>query len=129
MKSIIEKFEGTKLTHRNAMDANYPSSRIAREVYWMKELLTVFRCGVMTEKGINVNQFKRILMLVLYLRFYLQKNRHIRHIKGISKIKPRDFINEAKNMLETNIRKGPNVIGISLSNMKSLCQICPSSFK
>ena len=46
VKYIIEKFEGTKLTYRNAMDANYPSSRIAREVYWMKELLTVFRCGV-----------------------------------------------------------------------------------
>ena len=66
-------------------------------------------------------------MLVLYLRFYLEKNRHIRHIKGISKIKPRDFINEAKNVLETNIRKGPKFIGISLSSMKSF--VSDLSFK
>ena len=37
--------------------------------------------------------------------------------KGISKIKPKNFVNEMSNMLETNLTKASNFIRTSLSSM------------
>ena len=90
------------------MDARSTLTRKARELYWMKELRTVFPYGINNRIG---NEPKGAEMDInVGTRFWVltRKNRCIRHRilhNDISKIKPKDFVNEVKNMLETNITK------------------------
>ena len=113
--SIIEKLKGTAWTDKNAMDASSTSARKAREVYWMFPYCRNDRAG--DEAKTAETHFKVGTKFWVLLR----KSRRIRRgisYNSFSKIKTKQFINEVKNMLETNSTKAPSFIRISLVSMK-----------
>lgn len=121
MVSIIEKLEGIEQTDRNAMYVSPTSARKAREVYWMKELRTVFPYGFNCRIGDETAKTTETRVGTKF-RVLPRKNRRIgRRIShnDIFKIKPTDYINEMKNILETKITNAPFFVRTSLFSMKS----------
>ena len=119
--SIIEKLEGTGLTNRGIMDPQYTPARKARETYWMKELRTVYPYGLNDRIGDEPITPNTHINVGLRFKALPRRNKRISRGKlhnGITNLKPNDFIEKLKHVLDTDITSAPNFLRISLASMK-----------
>ena len=119
--SLIEKLEGTGQTDRGFMDPKQTPARKLREVFWMKELRTIFPYGLNDRIGDEPKTADSHINVGLKFRSLPRKHKRVGRGKshnGICRTNPVDFITTFKQMLEIDLVNVPNFLRTSLCNMK-----------
>ena len=119
--NILEKLDGSGRTERRAMDPESTAYRKQREIYWMLKLRTVYPYGLNDRIGDEYKSHDTHIIVGKRFpplkRTFPRENRGSLR-KGNHSLTPNMFYDNLQNMFHRDIKKVPNFIRTSLTNMK-----------